>query len=84
MYGSDVVAINGIPTLLRTTTIRDWAKQSGATPEVDDEEFRYTGTEAEESDDSAENVTNVTAAQNSAVNGSLGVIEPASLPGFPP
>ena len=43
-----------------------------------------TGTEAEESDDSAENVANAAAAQNSAANGSLGVIELASLPGFPP
>ena len=53
-------------------------------PEVDDEGFRHTGTEAEESDDSAENVANAAAAQNSAANGSLGVIELASLPGFPP
>ncbi len=52
--------------------------------EVDDEGFRHTGTEAEESDDSAENVANAAAAQNSAANGSLGVIELASLPGFPP
>lgn len=72
------------PTLLCTATIRDWAKQPGAMPEVDDEGFRHTGTEAEESDDSAENVANAAAAQNSAANGSLGVIELASLPGFPP
>ena len=31
-----------------------------------------------------ENVANAAAAQNSAANGSLGVIELASLPGFPP
>ena len=84
MCGSDAVAINGTPTLLCTATIRDWAKQPGAMPEVDDEGFRHTGTEAEESDDSAENVANAAAAQNSAANGSLGVIELASLPGFPP
>ena len=84
MCGSDAVAINGTPTLLCTATIRDWAKQPGAMPEVDDERFRHTGTEAEESDDSAENVANAAAAQNSAANGSLGVIELASLPGFPP
>lgn len=82
MCGSDAVAINGTPTLLCTATIRDWAKQPGAMPEVDDEGFRHTGTEAEESDDSAENVANAAAAQNSAANGSLGVIELASLPGF--
>jgi len=84
MCGSDAVAINGTPPLLCTATIRDWAKQPGAMPEVDDEGFRHTGTEAEESDDSAENVANAAAAQNSAANGSLGVIELASLPGFPP
>lgn len=49
MCGSDAVAINGTPTLLCTATIRDWAKQPGAMPEVDDEGFRHTGTEAEES-----------------------------------
>jgi len=46
MCGSDAVAINGTPTLLCTATIRDWAKQPGAMPEVDDEGFRHTGTEA--------------------------------------
>ena len=47
MCGSDAVAINGTPTLLCTATIRDWAKQPGAIPEVDDEGFRHTGTESE-------------------------------------
>ena len=42
MCGSDAVAINGTPTLLCTATIRDWAKQPGAMPEVDDEGFRHT------------------------------------------
>ena len=37
MCGSDAVSINGTPTLLCTATIRDWAKQPGAMPEVDDE-----------------------------------------------
>ena len=43
-----------------------------------------TPTETEESDDSAENVANAATGQNSTANGSLGVIELASLPGFPP
>ena len=84
MCGSDAVAINGTPTLLCTATIRDWAKQPGTMLEVDDEGFRHTGTETEESDDSAENVANAATGQNSTANGSLGVIELASLPGFPP
>ncbi|TPF94021.1 (2Fe-2S)-binding protein [Bifidobacterium sp. UTBIF-68] len=78
MCGSDAVAINGTPTLLCTAAIRDWAKQPGTLPQVDDEGFRHVGNDKDE---------------NAAANGeqdaetearSLGVIELAPLPGFPP
>lgn len=79
MCGSDAAAINGTPTLLCTATVRDWAKQPSTAPEVDDEGFRRTGDEtANEPDVPAENV------ENNIPEGSLGVIELASLPGFPP
>ena len=79
MCGSDAAAINGTPTLLCTATVRDWAKQPSTAPEVDDEGFRRTGDEtANEPDVPAENV------ENNITEGSLGVIELASLPGFPP
>lgn len=79
MCGSDAAAINGTPTLLCTATVRDWAKQPSTAPEVDDEGFRRTGDEtANEPDVPAENV------KNNIPEGSLGVIELASLPGFPP
>ena len=79
MCGSDAAAINGTPTLLCTATVRDWAKQPSTSPEVDDEGFRRTGDEtANEPDVPAENV------ENNIPEGSLGVIELASLPGFPP
>ena len=79
MCGSDAAAINGTPTLLCTATVRDWAKQPCTAPEVDDEGFRRTGDEtANEPDVPAENV------ENNIPEGSLGVIELASLPGFPP
>ena len=82
MCGSDAAAINGTPTLLCTATVRDWAKQPSAAPEVDDEGFRRTGDEtANEPDVPVENVENV---ENNIPEGSLGVIELASLPGFPP
>ena len=79
MCGSDAAAINGTPTLLCTATVRDWAKQPSTAPEVDDEGFQRTGDEtANEPDVPAENV------ENNITEGSLGVIELASLPGFPP
>lgn len=79
MCGSDAAAINGTPTLLCTATVRDWAKQPSTAPEVDGEGFRRTGDEtANEPDVPAENV------ENNITEGSLGVIELASLPGFPP
>ena len=79
MCGSDAAAINGTPTLLCTATVRDWAQQPSTAPEVDDEGFRRTGDEtANEPDVPAENV------ENNITEGSLGVIELASLPGFPP
>lgn len=79
MCGSDAAAINGTPTLLCTATVRDWAKQPSTAPEVDDEGFQRTGDEtANEPDVPAENV------ENNIPEGSLGVIELASLPGFPP
>ena len=79
MCGSDAAAINGTPTLLCTATVRDWAQQPSTAPEVDDEGFRRTGDEtANEPDVPAENV------ENNIPEGSLGVIELASLPGFPP
>lgn len=79
MCGSDAAAINGTPTLLCTATVRDWAKQPSTVPEVDDEGFRRTGDEtANEPDVPAENV------EDNITEGSLGVIELASLPGFPP
>ncbi|KAB7788526.1 succinate dehydrogenase/fumarate reductase iron-sulfur subunit [Bifidobacterium cebidarum] len=71
MCGSDAVSINGTPTLLCTASIRDWAKQPGALPQVDDEGFRHIG--EDESDGGA-----------SDDGASLGVIELAPLPGFPP
>ena len=52
--------------------------------EIDDEGYGDAVTEAEESDDSAENVASAATDQNSAANGSLGVNELASLPGVPP
>ena len=79
MCGSDAAAITGTPTLLCTATVRDWAKPPSTAPEVDDEGFRRTGDEtANEPDVPAENV------ENNITEGSLGVIELASLPGFPP
>ncbi len=82
MCGSDAAAINGTPTLLCTATVRDWAQQPSTAPEVDDEGFRRTGDEtANEPDVPVENVEN---AENNIPEGSLGVIELASLPGFPP
>lgn len=75
MCGSDAVAINGTPTLLCTASIRDWAKQPGAIAQVDDEGFRHIGTD-EDADTGEE--------ASSADANSLGVIELAPLPGFPP
>ncbi|KAA8827132.1 succinate dehydrogenase/fumarate reductase iron-sulfur subunit [Bifidobacterium myosotis] len=111
MCGSDAVSINGTPTLLCTASVRDWAKQPSALPQVDDEGFRHIGSEravraesevtatgalsidgADRTDANAKNATDAadTAAATSAVSntqttsGSLGVIELAPLPGFPP
>ena len=78
MCGSDAVAINGTPTLLCTAAIRDWAKQPGTLPQVDDEGFRHVGN----GDDENTSVEGAQAAD--AKTRSLGVIELAPLPGFPP
>ncbi|PLS25678.1 4Fe-4S dicluster domain-containing protein [Bifidobacterium imperatoris] len=75
MCGSDAVSINGTPTLLCTASIRDWAQQPVALPQVDDEGFRHIG------DDEA---TGNAEATSTAEDNSLGVIELAPLPGFPP
>lgn len=75
MCGSDAVSINGTPTLLCTASIRDWAQQPVALPQVDDEGFRHIG------DDEA---TDTAEATSKAEDNSLGVIELAPLPGFPP
>ncbi|MBT1163538.1 succinate dehydrogenase/fumarate reductase iron-sulfur subunit [Bifidobacterium felsineum] len=81
MCGSDAVAINGTPTLLCTASIRDWAKQPGALPQVDEEGFRHIGEDESMSDASS----NSDATDASSADGtSLGVIELAPLPGFPP
>lgn len=77
MCGSDAVSINGTPTLLCTASIRDWAKQPGTLPQVDDEGFRHIG------DETADDATDIKAG-DSTNDGSLGVIELAPLPGFPP
>ena len=84
MCGSDAVAINGTPTLLCTATIRDWAKQPGAMPEVDDEGFRHTGTEAGSRRFRGKTSPTAAALETPAQTVSPGVIELASLPGFPP
>ncbi|NMM97619.1 succinate dehydrogenase/fumarate reductase iron-sulfur subunit [Bifidobacterium olomucense] len=89
MCGSDAVSINGTPTLLCTATIRDWAKKPADLPQVDDEGFRHTGSGTEdaingtgehEDDGSLQSGQSKTTEEN----GSLGVIELAALPGFPP
>ncbi|MBT1175141.1 4Fe-4S dicluster domain-containing protein [Bifidobacterium sp. LC6] len=79
MCGSDAVAINGTPTLLCTASIRDWAKQPGALPQVDDEGFRHIDNGQDESSDSPADADGAYEATDS-----LGVIELAPLPGFPP
>lgn len=76
MCGSDAVAINGSPTLLCTATVGQWAKPENAFIQVDDEGFRHTGDSAAQEDDAN--------ASADASSSSLGVIELAPLPGFPP
>ena len=78
MCGSDAVSINGTPNLLCTATVRDWAKPAGSASPADDEGFRATGETA--ADDDADASSLAMAVDD---NGSLGVIELASLPGFP-
>lgn len=80
MCGSDAVAINGTPTLLCTAAIRDWAKQPGTLPQVDDEGFRHVGN-GEDENTATESGQDADA---DAETQSLGVIELAPLPGFPP
>ena len=76
MCGSDAVSINGTPTLLCTASLKQWVREPGAQPQVDDEGFRSTvGAETDPDADSTGN--------GSSAN-SLGVIELAPLPGFPP
>ncbi len=83
MCGSDAVAINGTPPCCAQPPSAIGPSNPAPCPKSMTK-GSDTGTEAEESDDSAENVANAAAAQNSAANGSLGVIELASLPGLPP
>lgn len=100
MCGSDAVSVNGEPTLLCTAMVRDWARPDGASDAEDsaentDDGFHRTGaasnrapgTEISEvgdvpsdgayGDDDAD-------ADSLPTHGSLGVIELAPLPGFPP
>ncbi|MBW3089140.1 succinate dehydrogenase/fumarate reductase iron-sulfur subunit [Bifidobacterium miconisargentati] len=85
MCGSDAVSINGTPTLLCTAAIRDWAKQPGALPQVDDEGFRHIGDETADDNTNAEAEASADSTDDAAAHGgSLGVIELAPLPGFPP
>ncbi|MBM6700157.1 4Fe-4S dicluster domain-containing protein [Bifidobacterium pullorum subsp. saeculare] len=83
MCGSDAVAINGEPTLLCTATVAQWAK-AGAGPAADDEGFRRTGIPAQGGDDAGDQGAADAQDSADAGDGSLGVIELAPLPGFPP
>lgn len=75
MCGSDAVAINGTPTLLCTASVKDWATSSSNT--ADAEGFRRTGTPGIADTDGSHDA-------NDPISESMGVIELAPLPGFPP
>ena len=80
MCGSDAVAINGEPTLLCTATVADWAKPAAAM-DASDGGFRRTEPAAGAASPA---VSTDVADDADAADGSLGVIELAPLPGFPP
>lgn len=89
MCGSDAVAVNGEPTLLCTATVRDWARPDNAGNANDsdgngDDGFRRTGTPSHDAETGAVSDNSDDNDDPLPTQGSLGVIELAPLPGFPP
>lgn len=82
--GSDAASVNGTPTLLCKARVRDWAQadaQAVQTAAADNDGFRKTGAQSEDNNPSpAEPDSN----NSGNIPASLGIIELASLPGFPP